>query len=220
MHVLNADTAGIMNLQKSVRHICVVAGVALSVPFGEAYATDAHEQEAHVYSEVLNRLVRNVPKHDRVSVVVSSDSMSMEQAYREISQFPPASLEEDMSWRLRRAKKETVKNFVKKSAAAHAVRISSADLSKNITASLASQASIDEIFRGDYAKSWERFAQHHSGARYLIYFSPIGFDTARREALVYIHRVCAGLCGSGELVLLRQAKGRWTVLEVHQFWIS
>jgi len=209
-----------MKFQRRAQFFWPIIALMLAAHFGGVSAKDAQEEESQIYSEVLNHLVRSIPKNERISVVVSSDSMSMQQAYREISQNPPSSLQEDLTRRLRRAKKDTVRNFADKSAARQSVQFSPALLSTKVAATLVPRAGIDEIFKENDAGNWERFAKRYSGARYLIYFSPIGFDAARREALVYIHRTCVGLCGSGELVLLRQAKGRWSVREVRQFWIS
>ncbi|MGA8306267.1 MAG: hypothetical protein WB723_11365 [Candidatus Acidiferrales bacterium] len=53
-----------------------------------------------------------------------------------------------------------------------------------------------------------------------IELSRIGFNSQHSEAIVYLERVCGGLCGSGELLLLRFDAGSWKVTSRVNIWIS
>jgi hypothetical protein len=206
---------------------CIILGAALlAVPLAgvcQATGEQSQDPEAQIYAEALNALFGGVDTQDHFSIVVSSDSISMEPAYKLF--FPSGMsgdrLEEDLTWRLPDAKTETIKNFARNSTLPHDVAFARELLTSHINAELASQKDLDAVFEGDYATAWKRFSEHYLAAQFLIQFSPIGFDLENTEAMVYVHRTCVGLCGSGELILLRRAKdNRWTVHRVHQFWVS
>jgi len=51
--------------------------------------------------------------------------------------------------------------------------------------------------------------------------SRVGFDPARRQALVYVEWVCGALCGHGMYVLLERGRaGAWAVRREFAFWSS
>jgi len=56
----------------------------------------------------------------------------------------------------------------------------------------------------------------------LGYFvvSHIGLNLKKNEALLYIERFCAGLCGGGEYVLMRKVNGVWQIVDHHSTWVS
>ena len=56
--------------------------------------------------------------------------------------------------------------------------------------------------------------------RGVIQLSRIGFNQTRTEAIVYTASVCGGLCGAGDVFLLRFVEGKWTVLSWVNVWVS
>ena len=67
---------------------------------------------------------------------------------------------------------------------------------------------------------WRLFNERFPGAGGFHEFSAIGFDAARSSAILYTSHSCGGLCGSGSLVTLRRAAGRWQVAEAQTLWVS
>jgi len=58
------------------------------------------------------------------------------------------------------------------------------------------------------------------GAGGLISLSRVGFDSSLDEALVSTSFVCGGLCGSGDLYILRKKRGTWQVVSKRMIWVS
>lgn len=50
--------------------------------------------------------------------------------------------------------------------------------------------------------------------------SHIGLNPSKSEALLYVDRLCPGLCGGGEYVLLRRVDGQWRVIDEQVTWVS
>jgi hypothetical protein len=93
---------------------------------------------------------------------------------------------------------------------------------KGLAAVIASQAQLQEIFEGKErsADPWQRFSESYGGARWLITFSRVGMAPRSDEALVAASRTCAGLCGSGHLLLLKRRSRVWNVAVMGQLWVS
>jgi hypothetical protein len=72
----------------------------------------------------------------------------------------------------------------------------------------------------DLEARWRRFNEQFPGAEGFYEFSGIGFDAARSVAVLYTSHTCGTLCGSGNLVTLRRAGGRWVVAEAAMLWVS
>ncbi len=211
-------SAAVQMNQRYLRNL--VGGVVLTALLFTAYAGQSSNDEALIYAQVLNELVGGLPKEATLLVVVSRDSMSMNEAYHAIGQPGPTSLEEDLVWRVTKAKNKTLEDFVSKNNSTHQVQFADASIRMQLRPLLVSKGDIDSVLADGDAEGWERFAKRYPNARYLIHFSPIGFDDSADEALVYMHRSCVGLCGSGHLFLLRKRGDEWSIVQVHQFWVS
>lgn len=199
-----------MNLIRAALFIVLVS-------LGSAAAADG---EARVYAEILNGYVQGLGKDKSLRIVVSSTSISMAPAYQLMNMSPPKPLEEDITWRVPEAKEETVRDFVRKADVPRVVDVAPGVLDRQIKIELVSREKMAATLSGGHIEAWRRFSERHPDARYYVEFGPIGFDSSANEALVYVHRTCPGLCGGGELVLLRQSGGVWRVHRFHQFWIS
>ena len=81
--------------------------------------------------------------------------------------------------------------------------------------------SADEIENPSKMQSakWKTFREKHPGAGFLELSSP-GYDPSRTEAVLLVISHCAGLCGSGELCLLRKRAGKWEVKNRLVLWMS
>ncbi len=193
---------------------------ALMSALAPANAGDIAGDELQIYTEALDSLARALPPNKHLKAVVSNRSMSMQAAYTAIGQPPPSSLEEDIDWRLTEAQKETIRSFAKRSADGLEVALVTASIHPQLQVQLVQRAAIDAIMRSNDQGAWERFSKEYPGTDFLIQFSPVGFNPNLTEAIVYLHRTCPGLCGSGELILLRKAKARWSVRQTYTLWMS
>ena len=57
-------------------------------------------------------------------------------------------------------------------------------------------------------------------AHVVATFSRVGFSDDGRLALVYMGLRCGGLCGAGDLILLRRAPDGWTQVHAVSLWLS
>ncbi len=64
------------------------------------------------------------------------------------------------------------------------------------------------------------FEQQFPGARGIVSFSNVGFDSKLNEAIVSVSFLCGGLCGSGHRYVLRKKSGRWGVVSKWMVWVS
>jgi hypothetical protein len=64
------------------------------------------------------------------------------------------------------------------------------------------------------------FEQRFPGATGVISFSPVGFDSNLREAIVSTSFVCGGVCGTGRRYVLKKTWGRWEVANKWMLWVS
>ena len=81
--------------------------------------------------------------------------------------------------------------------------------------------SADEIenpSKMDSAK-WKTFREKHPGAGFLELSSP-GYDPSHTEAVLLVISHCKGLCGLGELYLLRKRGSKWEVKNRLVLWMS
>lgn len=54
----------------------------------------------------------------------------------------------------------------------------------------------------------------------ILFFSRVGFNAARTQALVYSSNWCGALCGSGHIHVLEFRDGAWVVIAETELWIS
>mgnify|MGYP000511748962 CR=1 FL=1 len=61
---------------------------------------------------------------------------------------------------------------------------------------------------------WRQFRATLSGAGGLTTWSAVGFDAARRRALVYVNFSCGSLCAEGRYVFLEKQGAAWRTAEL------
>lgn len=91
--------------------------------------------------------------------------------------------------------------------------------------SLIGDKQLAQIFpnKYEYDKSedqWTGFYKLYPDSAGYNSFSRVGYDTARRYALVYFVNWCRQLCGTGTYVLVESGKNGWVVKESAGMWIS
>jgi hypothetical protein len=69
-------------------------------------------------------------------------------------------------------------------------------------------------------ESWTEFYKVYPKSGGYNSFSRVGYDKARRNALVYFVNWCGSLCGTGTYVLLENGETGWAVKETAGMWIS
>ena len=67
---------------------------------------------------------------------------------------------------------------------------------------------------------WAIFKKAYPGSAGYNSFSRVGFDKARRNALVYFVNWCGELCGTGSYVYIQKGEKGWVVKEAAGMWIS
>jgi hypothetical protein len=70
------------------------------------------------------------------------------------------------------------------------------------------------------ARGWAAYYRRYPHSLGIISMSRVGFNAERDQALVYIDRICGGLCGEGDYVLLVKEKGAWSVRHRDTLWES
>ena len=73
---------------------------------------------------------------------------------------------------------------------------------------------------GRFDSFWAKFYEQHSKPPSVAFFSQVGFNDRYDQAFVYVGRICGGLCGGGEYVLLSKVNGRWEVRAEKALWVS
>lgn len=108
-------------------------------------------------------------------------------------------------------KAETMQNFIDANAIVTVLETPKLSL---VTHGLISQQSVETTV-GDH--DWDNFYSEYPGCRGLVTVSTVGFDTEKRQALVYIATLRGPLSGEG-LWLVCSRNGCWTVAERHHIW--
>ena len=67
---------------------------------------------------------------------------------------------------------------------------------------------------------WEDFYATFPDSRGYVEFTLPVFSPDRTQALLYVSHSCGGLCGTGWLVYLTKAAGRWSIADKTMLWIS
>ena len=75
----------------------------------------------------------------------------------------------------------------------------------------------DDIAGGAYTEAFEKKSPT---AGKQVWFSRIGFDKLKTQALVHVGYSCGHLCGYGHFVLLTKYKDGWKIKKKMQTWIS
>lgn len=91
-------------------------------------------------------------------------------------------------------------------------------MAKALGAITIAQTDVDALAANtDY---WAAFFTRFPSASARVRLSPVAFDVATREALVYCGSSISSICCEGSIVHLRLTNGMWTTLAWHQVWIS
>jgi hypothetical protein len=83
---------------------------------------------------------------------------------------------------------------------------------------LVSSQQIQEILAEGEGR--EPFFKRYPGSPGVISLSRAGFNKRMDKAILYISRVCPGLCGEGSVVLLKREGEDWIVEERIRLWVS
>lgn len=78
----------------------------------------------------------------------------------------------------------------------------------------------DEIPRTFQLDFWKRFYERHPGSAGYFQATRAVVSGDGRQALIYVEHSCGGLCGSGDLHLLRLHDGQWRAETSYTLWVS
>lgn len=161
-------------------------------------------QEEMVWSTVLSRIAG-----ERYRLVVVEDSADR--------LVPDAIDRELLSERLTDLQAGTVESFARVNAVPRAlpefqlpgIRVQHAGVA-DLTAFRAA-AGPDEY--------WRRFYVRYPDSPGLVRLSRVGIDPASEQALVFVHHICGGRCGTGRYVLLARSGEAWEVIGEHGVFV-
>ena len=85
--------------------------------------------------------------------------------------------------------------------------------------SMLSNDVFEDIFK-DGCSGWCSFYEKYPDSGGYVTFSRVGFNGSGTQALVYVVRMCGGLCGSGGYCFLVKKGGAWQTQRWLQLWIS
>ena len=83
---------------------------------------------------------------------------------------------------------------------------------------LISENELDHIF-GD-EPNWGKFYDVYPKSSGIIYFSRIGINQRKNEALLYYDIRSAGLSGAGYFIYLKKENGKWKDAALSRMWVS
>ncbi len=109
---------------------------------------------------------------------------------------------------------ETIDDYVAKNAKSHQLT-KSLDIKLKYT--LIPKVKIEQIFDG--LPSSEFYRQFPDSGGYIA-LSRAGLNTSGDQALVYMHHICGGLCGSGHYLLFVKKNKEWVVQKHFMAWVS
>lgn len=72
----------------------------------------------------------------------------------------------------------------------------------------------------DQKAYWDAFLERYPRSNGWIHLSAIGYSSDLSRAVVYISHQCPGLCGSGDMLILRKDGVTWRVENFVPVWIS
>jgi len=83
-------------------------------------------------------------------------------------------------------------------------------------------SNVSHIFAGEgnFAAKWDAFFTRFSPARSYNTLSRVGFDAARRNAVIATGTVCGGRCGQGRLIVLEKTPAGWRIARRVDTWVS
>jgi hypothetical protein len=72
----------------------------------------------------------------------------------------------------------------------------------------------------DQEAYWNTFFERYPRSNGWIHVSAIGYSSDLSRAVVYVSHQCPGLCGSGDMLILRRDGPAWRVEQLIPVWIS
>ena len=115
-------------------------------------------------------------------------------------------------------KKETLEDFVTRSAENIPLKAESFDLSKPVK--LLSESEVNSFFNSTDTNGWDSFYTQYPDSQGLLTLSRVGFDKNQEQALVYYGNMSHWLAGAGFYVLLVKTNGEWQIKKETMAWIS
>lgn len=178
------------------------------------------DEDYRVYDAVVRHMFRDgVTRFDmnaKIDKVVIRDRTFSEYAYRDEKEHW-----DQVKIRLRSLTDETIEGY-------EIARKNEQDLTTKFEIPfkyfLLSDKQLQSVFRDpndfDKSKGWNEFYKLYPTSGGYNSFSRVGYDKARRSALVYFVNWCHSLCGTGTYVLVEKSEKSWVVKEVAPIWIS
>lgn len=167
------------------------------------------DHESAVYTAVLNDMYIDSTRHTlkKIDLIFIFDEASVDierfQKYRNEMRLVSESTLDDF-----RAKNEQPHRFA-------------ADLNLKVEHKLITRQEIHKLVPiKDGLMDWSPFYNKYPDAAGVIYFSKIGFNQDRTEALVQIGRGCGRGCGEGGFMFLTKVDGIWKIKDSYGGWIS
>lgn len=74
------------------------------------------------------------------------------------------------------------------------------------------------LFGRRILKGWKKFYKKYSGAHGIFEFSKVIYEGD--YALFYVGRHCNGLCGSGDLVIMKKSNDKWDIVTYLNIWMA
>lgn len=114
---------------------------------------------------------------------------------------------------------EMIRDFGEKNRESRAVW---PELSRHLPVILLTRKDQEGLFSRRGADGWERFDREYPGSGGIITVSRVGLNREGTLALFYMGWACGGLCGNGQLHVLKKEGGVWVELPVQigLRWIS
>jgi hypothetical protein len=95
-------------------------------------------------------------------------------------------------------------------------------LTLNVSYQVLNERERESIFNNEDPQiGWQNFFAYYENTSGLLRLSRVGFDIARKHALVYVEYQCGAACGSGRLVhLIRKTDDVWSVNNATLMWMA
>jgi hypothetical protein len=74
--------------------------------------------------------------------------------------------------------------------------------------------------KADLGEAYKKAFKEQYSTEYLIWFSRVGFNKSKNQALIQVSYSCGTTCGEGNYVILSKKKDRWIIKKKLLRWIS
>lgn len=179
---------------------CLGVAICLVGPAACSRQCALTSEDYAVYSAILVGLGKTGPAGNQAELIISEATVDS-------SSWPVAPSLKELS-------NETLAHFILRQKSVCHLK---PQLDRAISYQLVSADDLDKIFKRG---SWAEFYKEYPKSSGTWSLSPIGYNIAKTEALVYVAHGCGGLCGSGHLVVLANQNGTWAIKEQTKLWDS